>query len=96
MLSVIHVLGSMLMMFSITYALPIATSVIYADGLLYCYAEDGALGLVKASPERCEVVSSFKVPLGDGPHWTHPVVADGRLYVRHGDVLMCYDIAGGE
>ncbi len=69
-------------------------SVIYADGLLYCYAEDGTLGLVKPSPERCEVVSSFKVPLGDGPHWAHPVVANGRLYVRHGNVLMCYDVAG--
>src|SRR5512139_2565592 len=34
MFSVIHVLGSMLMMFSVTYALPIATSVIYADGQL--------------------------------------------------------------
>jgi trk system potassium uptake protein TrkH len=34
MLSVLHVLGSMLMMFSLTYALPIATSVIHADGQL--------------------------------------------------------------
>jgi trk system potassium uptake protein TrkH len=34
MLSVIHVLGSMLMMFSITYSLPIATSIIYSDGQL--------------------------------------------------------------
>jgi trk system potassium uptake protein TrkH len=34
MLSVIHVLGSMLMMFSITYLLPIATSLIYRDGQL--------------------------------------------------------------
>jgi trk system potassium uptake protein TrkH len=34
MLSVIHVLGSMLMMFSITYVVPIATSVIYRDGQL--------------------------------------------------------------
>jgi trk system potassium uptake protein TrkH len=34
MRSVLHVLGSMLMMFSLTYALPIATSVIYADGQL--------------------------------------------------------------
>jgi trk system potassium uptake protein TrkH len=32
MLSVIHVLGSMLMMFSLTYVLPIATSIIYGDG----------------------------------------------------------------
>jgi outer membrane protein assembly factor BamB len=70
-------------------------SVIFADGMLYCYAEDGTLGLVRPSPKRCEVVSSFKVPQGDGPHWAHPVVANGRLYVRHGDVLRCYDIAAG-
>jgi len=34
MLPVIHVLGSMLMMFSITYVLPIVTSIIYRDGQL--------------------------------------------------------------
>jgi hypothetical protein len=32
MLPVIHVLGSMLMMFSVTYVLPIATALVYADG----------------------------------------------------------------
>ncbi len=69
-------------------------SVIYADGLLYCYAEDGTVGLVRPSPESCQVVSTFKVPLGDGLHWAHPVVANGRLYLRHGDALMCYDIVG--
>jgi trk system potassium uptake protein len=34
MLAVVHVLGSMLMLFSMTYVLPIATSIIYADGML--------------------------------------------------------------
>jgi trk system potassium uptake protein TrkH len=34
MLSVLHVLGSMLMMFSITYVLPVATSILYRDGHL--------------------------------------------------------------
>ena len=67
-------------------------SVIVADGMLYCYAEDGTVGLVRPSPEKCEVVSSFKVRLGDGPHWAHPVVAGGRLYLRHGDVVMCYEL----
>lgn len=70
-------------------------SVIYAEGLLYCYSEDAKMGIVRATPEKCEVVSSFPVTEGDGPHWTHPVVANGRLYVRHGDVLMCYDVSGG-
>ena len=67
-------------------------SVIVADGMLYCYAEDGTVGLVRPSPDQCEVVSAFKVPLGDGPHWAHPVVAGGRLYLRHGDALMCYEL----
>lgn len=68
-------------------------SVIYADGMLYCYSEDGNVGLVKPSPEKCQVVSTFKVPQGEGSHWAHPVVANGRMYVRHGDALMCYDVA---
>jgi len=68
-------------------------SVVYADGLLYCYAEDGTLGLVRPSPEKCDVLCTFPVTDGDGPHWAHPVVANGRLYVRHGNALMCYSIA---
>ena len=68
-------------------------SVIYADGLLYCYSEDGMVGLMRPNPESCQVISSFKVPLGADQHWAHPAVANGRLYIRHGDALMCYDIA---
>lgn len=67
-------------------------SVIFADGLLYLYAEDGTVGLVRPSTETCEVVSSFKVTQGDGPHWAHLVVAAGKLYIRHGTALMCYDL----
>lgn len=68
-------------------------SVIFADGMLYCYSEDGVVGLVRPSPEKCEVVSTFKVAQGDGSHWAHLVVAKGRLFVRHGTALMCYDVA---
>jgi outer membrane protein assembly factor BamB len=67
-------------------------SVIYADGMLYCYSEDGKVGLMKASPVKCEVVSSFDVTQGEGSHWAHLVVANGRLYLRHGNTLMCYDL----
>lgn len=66
-----------------------------AEGMLYCYEEEkGTVGLVKASPKGFEIVSSFKVPEGTGEHWAHPVVCGGRLYIRHGDVLMVYDIKG--
>jgi outer membrane protein assembly factor BamB len=68
-------------------------SIIYADGMLYCYEEKkGNLALVKANPEKFDIVSSFKIPLGKGPHWGHPAISNGRLYVRHGDALMVYDI----
>lgn len=65
-------------------------SVAYADGMLYCYGEKGTMALVPASPKAYEIVSSFKIAHGDGQHWAHPVIADGRLYVRHGNALACY------
>jgi len=68
-------------------------SITYADGMLYCYEEkEGTVALVKASPDGFDIVSSFEVSKGSGEHWAHPVVCDGRLYIRHGDALMVYDI----
>ena len=68
-------------------------NVIYADGMLYCYDESGKVGLVKPNHKAFTVVSSFDVPLGEKQHWAHPVIDDGRLYVRHGSALMVYSIA---
>jgi outer membrane protein assembly factor BamB len=68
-------------------------AITYADGCLYCYEErDGTIGLVKPSPDRFEVVSPYKVPKGTAMHWAHPVICGGRLYVRHGNALLVYDI----
>lgn len=68
-------------------------SIITAEGMLYCYDEKkGNIGLVKANPEKFDLVSSFKIPLGKGPYWAHPAISDGRLYIRHGNALMVYDI----
>jgi len=67
--------------------------VIYADGLFYCYAEkDGEMALAEGTPEQFRIISKFKVPLGTAQHWAHPVIADGKLYIRHNDALMVYDI----
>jgi outer membrane protein assembly factor BamB len=68
-------------------------NIIFADGLAYCYSEKGAVGLVKLSPEKFQVISSFKVEHGSKQHWAHPVIQNGTLYVRHGEVLMAYDIS---
>ena len=67
-------------------------SIVYADKMFYCYDEDGNVGLVKASPKGFDVVSTFAVTQGSGKHWAHPAISDGRLYIRHGEALMAYDI----
>ena len=69
-------------------------SLTYADQNLYCLDEKGIMKLVRAIPDKNEVVSTFKVPDGgDGMHWAHPVVCGARLYIRHQDMLFAYDIS---
>lgn len=67
-------------------------SIAYADGMLYCYSENGLLGLVKPAKDGLELVSSFEIAKGSGRHWAYPVIHDGRLYIRHGEALMAFDV----
>jgi outer membrane protein assembly factor BamB len=70
-----------------------SASVVAGDGHVYVKFSDGTLALVKADPAGYEEVSSFKVPgSGDRPSWAHAVILDGRLYLREGDAILCYDI----
>jgi len=67
-------------------------SLVYADGMLYCYGEKGTAGLVEATPKGYTLVSSFMIERGKGPHWAHPVISGGRLYLRHDTFLMVFDV----
>ena len=69
-------------------------SVISAEGMLYIYEErNGNVGLLKVNPEKFDLVSTFKVNMGDpGPFWAHPVIHNGILYLRHTNALMAYNI----
>lgn len=67
-------------------------AIIYSDGMIYCYSENGEVTLARPNPKEFEVVSSFRIKKGSGEHWAHPVIKDGRLYIRHGDALMVYRI----
>ena len=70
-----------------------SASMVAADGLLYLHYASGTMVLAKASPEDYTVISSFKIPhSGDRPGWAHPIIADGKLYVREGDSILCYDV----
>ncbi len=74
-------------------------AIAYADGRFYCLGEDtGDLALIEASPEgwvehgrfTLEPQSELRKPRGR--IWTHPVIADGRLYLRDQELLYCYDV----
>ena len=68
-------------------------SIIANDGLLYIYDEkSGFVGLLNANPKKFDLVSSFKAPKGSGPNWAHPVIHNGKLYIRHGNALMAYNL----
>lgn len=71
--------------------------IIYADEMLYLYEERrGNMALVKATEKKFEIISSFKVSHGKGPHWARPSIYNGMLLVRHGDTLVAYDISKGQ
>jgi len=71
-----------------------SSAYLYADGHFIIRYQSGPVTLVKATPKGYRVVSSFTPPTDRGPAWPHPVVHDGKLYLRHSDILLCYDIRG--
>jgi outer membrane protein assembly factor BamB len=68
-------------------------NVIAAGDRLYCYSDRGDFALVRATPERFDIVSRFSITMGTDQHWAHPVISRGVLYVRHGNTLMAYKIS---
>ena len=67
-------------------------SLIAADNLLFCYTDNGYVNLINGIGTKLEVVSKFKITKGEKEHFAHPVIADGVLYIRHGNALMAYGI----
>jgi outer membrane protein assembly factor BamB len=68
-------------------------SLALADGLLYYRMEDGTIVLIEPDPKQYTERSRFQQPDRTNlPAWSHPVVANGRLYIRDQDVLFCYNI----
>jgi len=68
-------------------------SVALADGRLYYRMEDGTVVLIEPSPKQYIERGRFEQPdRSRAPAWPHPVIANGKLYIRDQDVLLCYDV----
>ncbi len=70
-----------------------SAAVLYADGRLIFRYDRGLVVLVEATAKSFNVHGKFTPPLSDGPAWAHPVIFGKQLFLRHNDLLMCYDLA---
>jgi outer membrane protein assembly factor BamB len=68
-------------------------SVLYADGRLYCLSQEGEMALLEPTADAFDIAGRFNlISERKRDVWTHPVILDGRLYLRYHDTLFCYDI----
>jgi outer membrane protein assembly factor BamB len=65
----------------------------WADGRLYALAEDGWMLLLEPTAEAFQVRGKFRLANASSRDaWAHPVVLNGRLYLRYHDTLTCFDV----
>jgi outer membrane protein assembly factor BamB len=70
-----------------------SAAIAYADGMIYLRYQNGVMALIKADPAKYELVSTFKLPDQSGKaSWPHPVIANGKLFIRDQDKMVCFDL----
>ncbi|MEM7235285.1 MAG: PQQ-binding-like beta-propeller repeat protein [Planctomycetota bacterium] len=68
-------------------------SLAMAGDRIYLRGEDGTLVLIEPNAKEFVERGRFKQPdRTRSPAWTHPVIANGKLYVRDQNLLLCYDV----
>jgi outer membrane protein assembly factor BamB len=70
-----------------------SAAVTTADNLLYFRYEDGTMTLIEATPTGYQPKGHFKIPGVSRPSWAHPVVLNGKLYLREDDKLLVYNVS---
>ena len=70
-----------------------SAAITYADGHIVFRYQSGAVALVEATPLEFKLKGVFKPEVQIKESWAHPVVCNGKLYLREQNTLMCYEIA---
>jgi outer membrane protein assembly factor BamB len=77
------------------------SGITFAQGHFYCYGQEtGTLVKIAAKSDGFHEVARFKIPREtknrnpQGAIWTHPVIANGKLYLRDQELLFCFDLSG--
>lgn len=76
----------------VTTLRPASGSVVMSGNRLYVYNDNGDMKLIAFENNAFSEISKFKVNKGSKEHFSHPVIAGGVLYIRHGNALMAYKI----
>jgi len=73
-----------------------AAAICVADERIYLHGDDGEVGLIEVNETAYREKGRFNPPdqpnRGQAKAWTHPVVANGRLYIRDLGKMWCYDV----
>ncbi len=67
-------------------------SVIWADGRLYLFSENGVMGLAEANPTQYIEHGRFRIGQGELPTWSHPIISNGKLILRDQGTIYAFDI----
>ena len=67
-------------------------SMVFADDRMYLYSEQGVVGLAEANPAGYREHGRFQIRTGSSPTWSHPIVSNGRLFIRDQDTIYAYDV----
>ena len=74
-------------------------AIAYADGRFYCQGEpDGRIFLIEARTNGWKPRGQFtlnpqsKKRNPKGKVWTHPVISNGKMYLRDQEILSCYNL----
>ena len=67
-------------------------SAIFAEGRLYVLSENGWMHLLEGGESQFQSHGQFRLAEAKSDAWAHPVIHQGRLYLRYHDSLFCYDI----
>jgi outer membrane protein assembly factor BamB len=69
-----------------------SAAVLYIDDHLIFRYQDGIVALIEATPKEYVLKGTFTPDYQEGKTWAHPVVVNGKMYLREQDKLMCYQV----
>lgn len=70
-----------------------SAAIVAADGHLYFRYESGVMALIEANSNEYRLKGKFDIATRNRESWPHPVIFEGKLYLRDQEQLHCYNIS---